>query len=204
MCLLARVKPVKRPTHPEVKLVSWGTHLAGLTVLLVAAALYHLGVARPLLRAEAKDEADIEELHKLQRSAVGTRREHKRLGQAVEELKQQAAAMRRRIPDESDEAEFLNDVARLASEVGIKVVEYRRGAVVHSDTHSQLDLEIKCLGSYAGICHFMDRLHHLPRITSVKHLAIHPDPNSSQYPLHVTLTLYFGIRANPIEESGNA
>lgn len=182
-------------THPEVKKFSRGAHLVGLTLLIAIGVVYYFTVSQPILNAVGEDQVNIERLRRLQRSAVPTRREHARLTDAVLDLKRRSEAMRRRIPLQSDEAGFLNDVARLADELGIKVVEYRPGAVLHSDTHSQLDLEIKCVGRYSAICHFVDRMHHLRRITSVKRLAIQPGVNSADYPLHLTLTLYFGIRS---------
>ena len=94
------------------------------------------------------------------------------------------------------EAEFLAQISEAATENGLQIQNFTRGAVTVLDTHSQLQIRLIGAGDYASICGFFEEMSNFSRVATVNNLSLSVPEDTEIYPLEMTLTLYFGARAS--------
>lgn len=180
----------------KLKVLGACLHAAGLVTLLAIAGVGYLLVLRPL-RAETADRharaAMLE--NRLQDSDV-LRAEHRRLTLAVAEREQKNRAVARRVPNEPLEAEFLAQAAALAGQAGLKLGDFRPGVVRVREGHSQMEIQLSCLGPYRSLCKFLDRLAGLDRLSRVAQMEVNAGA-SADCPATVTLVIFFRLTKPP-------
>jgi Tfp pilus assembly protein PilO len=116
------------------------------------------------------------------------------LSKWLADLEERAKAIRKRIPDEPQGAEFLRLLTSSADQEGVKILNFRTGAPAPQEGLSKLTLELTLEGDYPNLCGFFDRLARIPRVATVDKLNLEGLTESSQYPVEMTLVLYFGMR----------
>ncbi len=57
-------------------------------------------------------------------------------------------------------------------------------------THSQTEVDFRCLGSYASICRFLDQAEQLAKTTKLSKFQLGPASGFDQYPIQLTFVLY--------------
>ena len=181
----------------RLKMLGWLLHGAGLVPLLAAGFAVYCLVHLPLVRKEKACVARIAVVDGLLDNSEEIRAAHSRFKNSLAKIRHRADAFRQRIPDRPCETEFLEQMNEAANEEGFEIRDYRRGAVMVKDTHSQLDVHVACTGSYPKICGFLDRLARLPRISTVEKATITSDSAAEAYPVDLTLRLYFGAQERP-------
>jgi Tfp pilus assembly protein PilO len=87
-------------------------------------------------------------------------------------LKSDVETIREKIPDSPDETLFLRQISELAAVSGVMINDYRPGAEMKLEKHSEKEVTISCLGTYRGICQMLANLEHLPRVAKVYNLSI--------------------------------
>jgi len=126
--------------------------------------------------------------------------EHRRLTQELSELENNTRAVRERIPDEPREAEFLGTLTKVAESVDLRIQNYARQNATAAPSHTEFDIRVEGVGSYASFCRFLDQLHQLPRIAVVRQLSLNARDKKGEYPFDVVLTLFY--RSGHAGESG--
>ncbi|MGM0487524.1 MAG: type 4a pilus biogenesis protein PilO [Planctomycetota bacterium] len=130
------------------------------------------------------------------------------LRQAETELEKahaHAQQLRQRIPDDPDEAEFLKQVSRLAAATGLEIRDYRRGSLAVKESYSELQINLTCSARYAELCRFLEALDELPRILTIEKLAISSPDEGDEYPVDLSLSVYFrGRRQAPETEEAES
>lgn len=179
----------------QLRLLGWALHGAGILTALAVALLAELLVYRPI-DARAHDWARrAEGLHERLEDATRVRREHARLSHDLAVAREQTAALKKRIPDAPCEADFLAQVSRLADEIGLRIQDYRPGAVTAKTSYSVLRVDLICEGDYPSVCRFLDGLSQLPRHCTVVRLQIDSAKSKQDYSANMSLELYFGVTA---------
>ncbi|MHC4403473.1 MAG: type IV pilus inner membrane component PilO [Planctomycetota bacterium] len=177
--------------HHKLKILGWWLHGLGLTATLTILVCAELLVLRPIdRRAEASAERS-GQLQAFLRDEDRMRAEHAQLADDLDHARRQAADLKRRIPDEPQEADFLAQISELADEVGLEILEYRPGMVVTEDSYSAMTVDLDCQGRYAGLCRFVNRLADLPRCSTVTRLEIESGEQADEYSVSMSLELYF-------------
>ena len=169
------------------------THVVVVVAIGGVLLLYYALFFRPLAIARETDSRRAAQLERLLRSANSVGRQHRELSNSLTDLQQGAQDVRDRIPDEPLEAVFLRDITEIAQEVGLNIVDYRRGTTSRTPTHSQVEIGLKCRGSYTSICGFLDRIAGLPRLSRVQKMTVHAKNGADLYPFDITLLLLYGL-----------
>ena len=175
-------------------------HAAGLFSLIGGGCLYHFGVSAVLSHQQRRNAEETTKLEDLLQTAGDSRRKHSELTQRLLDLEARAEAIRGKIPDKPEEADFLEQVASAAQDRGLVIQRYTRGAVTTLPTHSLLEIRLAAEGDYLSICGFLEEVANLSRVATVRRMNLTVPANSEVYPLDITITLYFGARA-PQENS---
>lgn len=121
------------------------------------------------------------------------RRQHAERQQQLQALLERVELVNRRIPDQAREGEFLSDLTRLASEHGVSIEDFRRGAISDTGTHSVVNVSVKARGGHAGVCGLVDAVANLPRLAELTRVQIDSQSDASGYPVQLTYALYYGI-----------
>ena len=132
----------------RLKMLGWLLHGAGLVPLLAAGFAVYCLVHLPLVRKEKACVARIAVVDGLLDNSEEIRAAHSRFKNSLAKIRHRADAFRQRIPDRPCKTEFLEQMNEAANEEGFEIRDYRRGAVMVKDTHSQLDVHVQCAGSY--------------------------------------------------------
>jgi Tfp pilus assembly protein PilO len=165
-----------------------------ITGALVAAILVLGGawlVLGPLTRDTAEISSRLDIFHEMLRDEGHLRAEHVKLCQQLDVARRQDAALRKRIPEGPQEADFLLHVSRAATEAGLQITDYRPGVVTAGKSCSALRVEMSCEGNYRSICSLLDRLRELPRHCTVACLEIDAAAVPDKYLAKLGLELYF-------------
>ena len=184
----------------RLKMLGWLLHGAGLLTLLAGSLAAYRLVYLPLAKKEKACVARIAVLDRLLKNSREIRPEHSRLTQSLAKIRRRADTLRQRIPDRPYEAEFLEQMTQAASDAGLEIRVYRRGAVTVKNSHSQLEIYVSCAGSYPKICGFLDRLARLRRTFTIEKMSVTADPAVETYPVDLTLVLYFGAQQDSKEK----
>jgi Tfp pilus assembly protein PilO len=181
----------------RLNMLGWSMHAAGLLFVGAAGcALYSLAYL-PLVKQEQSCVARMADIDKLLVDAEKVRTAHASFKHSLVKIQDRTEALRQRIPDRPRETDFLEQMNQAADEEGLEIRDYRRGTVTVEDSHSFLEVRVLGAGTYPQICGFLDRLAHLPRISTVEKVTITSDSTAEAYPVDLTLRLYFGAQQGP-------
>jgi Tfp pilus assembly protein PilO len=176
-----------------LRTVSTGLNIAGavFTAAVVIVGLWSLW--GPLTRPADNASQRMEALQGLLRDEGRLRTEHARLCQQLEAARQKDEALRNRIPDGPQEADFLAQVSRAAGEVGLQITDYRHSGITGGKLCSAMRVELSCEGDYQSICSLLDRLQELPRYSTVARLEINSIAPQAKCLAKICLELYFFV-----------
>ncbi len=172
-------------------------HGAGLAVVVLCLGAGYFGIGGPIASERASHLARIEQLEQLLRTSSQTKHQHAQLKSQLADLEAKAESVRRRVPETAEEAVFLGRIAEIASQVDLHIADYQRGRVVRQPTHSQIEIGLKCEGTYQSICDFLDAIEQMPRVSSTKTAAITADKRFERLPFQLVLVLYYGMQDAP-------
>jgi len=177
----------------KLEILSRGLHAAGAAIVLVVVAAGYVLVFRPLDRRIEARQSRCEELEARVSNTDSLRAEQKQLAGRLAALDRQTVLLAKRVPDEPVEAEFLSQAAAAAAQVGLKIRDYRPGAVSARENCSQMEIQFSCAGPYGSLCRFLERLGSLDRlwrITRAEIAAAGPEGCT----MNATMVLFFGLK----------
>lgn len=180
---------------PQAKLrsIGWALHAVGLALVLSSAWLAHAGTIGAVNARIAECRARSAELAQVSIGTKKIRAQHQRLTGTVARLQKQVAGLRERVPDERLEGEFLSQVTRAAGEADFQIRDYTPGSVRAGAGYSKMEIQLAGSGSYRSVCGFLDRLQQLPRLSRITRLELAAAPQSEDYPVKLTLLIFFGL-----------
>ncbi len=133
-------------------------HGLGFGLLALTAALFVFAVHRPLARARADHLQRSEQLAALLEGSGEVRRQNTALRQELKALNEQVQDVRARVPAYAEDGAFISQLAAAAEDEGVQLIDYRRGRAVETSAHSHIELDLKCVGTYAALCRFLNRV----------------------------------------------
>jgi len=175
------------------RLGRWLHYAGALLTVLCATAGYALFLA-PVLHEAANAEQQIAELSLLAENAPAIRENHRQVSHELEQVVEQIAQVRGRVPQDADAGTFLKAVAQIAGEEQLTIKQFRPETPVTRSGYVEIEVSLKGEGSFASICTFFDRLSRLPRLSKVKSLTLSAHSDSAEYPMEATLIIYSGLR----------
>jgi len=177
-------------------IVNWALHAAGLlAVALILATFYQLGYARLADQGEIYA-GRVEQLEKLLATKVTVRQSHQSLRQELDDLEQEAATMRHRLPHEVQKEQFETSLADAAAKAQFEIEIATWNSPTSTPSHSLVEVTLDGVGSFASICRLLDEINQLARITKISRLQLESDSESERYPCQVTFVLVYGIQSN--------
>jgi Tfp pilus assembly protein PilO len=188
--------------NKKLMVLGYVIHSAGLISLIVGGCAYHFVVSVVLTHQQRLNAEETTRLEALLEGAGDVRREHTELTQRLSDLERRAEAIRRKIPDQPEESDFLEQIATAAKARGVVIENYTRGGVTTTATHSLLEVRMTGAGDFRSICGFFEEMANLSRVATVRRMSLAIPANSDVYPLDITLTLYFGARAAQGDTNG--
>jgi len=168
-------------------------NLGGIFASLVISLTYYFQIHTPLEEQAEADHQRVEQVRDLLGEAVELRKQRATLLEEQQALEKLVEGVHERLPATADDGEFLAVAAQVAKEEGLQIIDYQRGQAALKEGHSQIDLGLKCIGDYAGLCRFLTRLEEMPRVSNVTQLRLQTLPGKSVYPVEIRLVLYYGL-----------
>ena len=86
---------------------------------------------------------------------------NRKLKSTLGDLQEQIDTIRRRVPNEPLEAQFLSDATTIAEEERLDIIDFHRQAIDNFADYSEVEVVIRGQGSYDSICRFLDRVNKL-------------------------------------------
>ena len=169
-------------------------HVAGAIITVVIAVVLYLALYAPLERRHVLVVVHTASLDALLDRASGVRGEHAKLSESLAEIMKRSEALHRRVPQEPREMEFLTQVTEAANDEHFKIRGYHPGTIINKQGYSQMEVTLGGEGTYYSICGFLDRIHRLPRMSSVVKMDIRSESPTKDYPITLTLVIYFNLK----------
>lgn len=193
---------MKNPHHHNRKALGWSFHAAGLlAVVAMLTAFYQLSYAQMADQCEAHCERT-QQLERLLSNGKSIRRKHHSLREELDQLEQETASMRKRLPLNLEKEQFESSVRLAAHAAKFRLQEAAWDTPESTPTHSRAEVTVSGRGSFASICGFLDKVHQLARVTKIINLELATDQESASYPLEVTFVLVYGIESNDTNKTG--
>lgn len=148
-------------------------------------------VVAPLRARRAEHLERCEHLDQLIAGRDGVERECERLTEELDGVRRRKEELRRRITDSAQEGEFLRQVSQVADSVGVRLREFRPGAISRTGRYGTMRIELRCTGGYGGICDFLEQLADLPRLATIDRLEITAPNRGDEYSFGMSLDIYF-------------
>ncbi len=187
---------MKHHHHKHQNLASWALHATGfLAVALILATFYQLGYAQLADQSEVHA-SRAEQLNKLLATEDAVRQKHQSLRQELDNLEQEAATMRHRLPHGIEKDQFESSIRKAAAKVGFRLEIATWNTPIPTPSHSLAEVTVHGDGSFASICRFLNEINQLARITKISRLQLESDSEFQSYPFQVTFVLVYGIQSN--------
>ncbi len=177
----------------QLTMLSWLLNATGVVVLLVGTAVYYFAFDTSLSATEQDLQDRVVEVRKLLSHRAEIRENLREAEAKLAQQQERAAAVRNRIPDPPNVAEFLQSSSQAAANSGLRIPHFSRGEVTRNATFSQIDIRLECEGTYEDICEFLNELEQIPRVARVISMDIKAEASDVSYPLVMVIRLYFGV-----------
>ncbi len=165
-----------------------------LTLTLVAAGwLVSMGIHRQVLAAENQE---IAERELLEEAAQFEATQHSLL-EELGHLQKQISLLQDTLPDSPNEAAYLSQLSVLASHCDVTMSDFRPGSVLTQPQFKEIELRLRCSGTYANLCRWFAGLKSLPRIARISHVNIAaPAGPELTCAVDLQLNLVFAVQAS--------
>ena len=174
-------------------------YACALIVVLCATAGYTLAYA-PAVEAMSDTDLRIDELLLSVENVPVIREHHRKVSAKLAEVTARIAKVRERVPQDADAGEFLKEVTRLAGEEQLTLKNFQPGKPAAKKGYGEVEVTLSGEGSFASVCKFFDRLAKLNRLSKVKSMTLSTQDPQTEYPLEVTLVIYFGLQNPAVAE----
>lgn len=176
-------------------------HYAGVLVTVVCASIGYSFLHAPAVHAIADTAARIDEVVLSVQNAPVIRSQHKIVSEKLKEVTTRIANVQRRVPQTSDEGDFLHQLTQLAGNEKLAIKEYNPGKAEARNGYAEMQVTLKGEGSFGSICTFVDRLNKLARLSKIKELTLEAEDSRDEYPMTATLVIYFALRGSDVESA---
>jgi len=170
-------------------------------VLALTVGVFYALLYQPLVHKQEDHRLRSDQLSSLINQSRGVQRDHRQLRKQFNTLQEKIAATRHRLPSESLEAEFVSQIGDVAESMDLRILDYQQVAAQEAPSHSKTEVQFRCNGSFASICHFFHEVSQFARITKISAFDIQSDLNSNHYPFRVTFVLYYGVPSHDTSET---
>jgi Tfp pilus assembly protein PilO len=177
----------------KLRILGFVLHAAGLAIVLLVAGVGYGLLLAPMERRTEDCQARCLRLEARLSGLEALRARQQELDRRWAALAQDAAALGKRVPDEPLEAEFLSQVAAAASQVGLKILDYRPAVAGAQESCSQIEIQLSCSGPYRSLCGFLQQLAALERLSRVTHAEI-AAAGPEGCTINLTLVVFFGLK----------
>src|SRR5262245_26817647 len=176
-------------------------HYGGVLITVLCATAGYSLLHAPTVRDIFDTSTRIEEVMLSVENAPLIREQHAKISTKLAEVERQIEDVQGRVPNEADAGQFLKEVTRIANEEKLTIKNFQPEKPADKTGYSELEVTLKGEGTFASICSFFDRLNKLSRLSKVKGLTVTSADNKTEYPMTVTLVIYFGIKGAADTES---
>jgi len=171
-------------------------HYAGVLLTVICASTGYSFLHAPAVHEIAETSAKIDELLQSVRNGPVMRQQHQIESEKLRTVKTRIANLQQRVPPEPDGGEFLNEVTKLAADGHVSIKDFHPEKSETKAGYAEMQVTLRGQGSFASICHFIDQLSKLTRLSKIKDLNLTAGDDSTEYPMTATLVIYFGLRGS--------
>ena len=158
--------------NDNLKMQGWLMHSAGLGCLCVLMVLIFSFIYRPLNVQLDRNRGLQNSVMKFINSSRHINREHERLTTELTRQQESWSTVLTKIPEYPQEANYLAQVTQLAEKSQLQISNFSPGASHDTETLKERDVRILLSGRYESICHFLDGMKKLSRISNIQQLSI--------------------------------
>jgi Tfp pilus assembly protein PilO len=176
-------------------------HYAGVLVTVVCASFAYSCLHAPAVHTISDTEARIDDVVQSVQNAPIIRQQHRIVSEKLKEVTTRIANVQRRVPQNSDEGDFLHQLTQLAGDEKLAIKEYSPGKAEIKNGYAELQVTLQGAGSFGSVCTFVERLNKLARLSKIKELTLSAEDNRAEYPMTATLIIYFALRGNDAESA---
>ena len=176
-------------------------HYAGVLVTVICASIGYSFLHAPAVHAISETAAQIDDVMQSVQNAPIIRAQHQIVSEKLKEVTTRIANVQRRVPQASDEGDFLHQLTQLAGNEKLAIKEYNPGKAEARNGYAEMQVMLKGEGDFGSICTFVDRLNKLARLSKVKELTLSAEDNRTAYPMTATLVIYFALRGSDAESA---
>lgn len=176
-------------------------HYAGVLLTVICASIGYSFLHAPAVQTIADTAARIDGVVQSVKNAPVIRSQHKVVSEKLKEVTTRIANVQRRVPQTSDEGDFLHQLTELAGNEKLAIKEYNPGKAEARNGYAEMQVTLKGAGSFGSICTFVDRLNKLARLSKVKELTLDAEGSETDYPMTATVVIYFALRGNDAESA---
>jgi hypothetical protein len=137
---------------------------------------------------------------KLFQHADSLHQSHQTVRADIEQLRRDIVNLRQHMPKTADETKFLTQFSELAEKFNVTLHEYRPGNETEYPNCREKEIQVRCEGSYFGICRLLASLESIPRFAHVQSLMMSaPSQEDGNCSVDVRIQLIFDPNVPAVE-----
>lgn len=174
--------------------------MAGAAAVVLLVGCFYAVVFQPLDRRQDDSMTRLMQLDELLIRSGTEGREYRQLRDKLVDMQDSIAEVNLQLRDEQQEERVLADLNSIASSVGLEILEHQLGQSKMMSTHLEKEIELRCSGSYASICRFLEQAEKITKTTKLSRFELNEAKNSRSYPIQLTFVLYSRANSHDTKE----
>lgn len=172
-------------------MLAWSIHGIGVLVVIGATLLARLIVVAPIQQQRNDLATEVVETNKIAKTALSIRTDFEKTKQEIVKAEQRVATLRKRIPQQLNERQFLNDLSRLADEEGVALLDLRPGTVSREAEYSEMPIQLTIRATYPRLCRLLLGIAQMQRLVAVSEIHISSTPDTDFHTAEIELVIYY-------------
>ena len=171
-----------------------GVHCAGGVLVLSSIVAVYAFLYAPTMTATERAHQEITEIQAALRKAPGVHREHADLSEQLREVDQRLGEIRRRVPRQAAESEFISELTALADEVGLVISNLTPSSPKSLGGYSQMEISITGSAGYESVCRFVHGVRQFTRLAKIVGLDVRTGAGGNRgYSVTITVAIYYDL-----------
>lgn len=181
----------------DPKVIGWGMHALGAILCFSFITLVWSMVLNPLKQEINQSRRMSQAVTGFLKNSVEIKQQNKQLTDELKLARQEWESTLAQIPVTAQESAYLAELTQQVQASNLTLNDFNLGASHHHETIKERDLNVTLTGDYVGLCHFLNEIDDLSRITNVQQLRVTPpSPNypDEKYQINLNLRMAYAYQ----------
>jgi len=181
----------------DPKVIGWGMHALGLFLCVSFFIVVWSMVLNPLKQEISQSRRMSQAVTGFLKNSIEIKQRNKQLTDDLKLAREEWKSTLAQIPVTAQESAYLAELTQQVQASNLTLNDFKLGASHQNETIKERDLNVTLSGDYVGLCHFLNEIDELSRITNVQQLRVtppSPDYPDAMYQINLNLRMAYAYQ----------